>query len=72
MSNDPDFVRHTIPLIFDVPVALANKGAPATDALNLITNQIMDLIEQDKRTQALLARHGIEWGWGMGTWEEGT
>jgi hypothetical protein len=69
MSSDPEFVRHTIPLIFDVPVERANK--PFTqDALNGLTSRIIELIEQDERIQTLLRRSRIEWGIGDGTWEE--
>ena len=68
-SPDPDFVRHTLPLIFDVPAARAAK--PLTiDMLNGLTSRIIELIENDERLQALLRRSKIEWGLGTATWEE--
>jgi len=73
MQDDQEFVRHTVPLIFDVPSALAMRGDDrAVDALNLLTARIMDVIAADRRTQALLQRYGIEWGWGDASWEEST
>ncbi|MEM8675777.1 MAG: hypothetical protein AAGF83_18165 [Cyanobacteria bacterium P01_G01_bin.67] len=70
MEDDTNFVRHTVPLIFDVPAELPqNQGERAVDALNLLTTCIMDLIADDKRVQGIMRRHGIEWGWGEATWE---
>jgi hypothetical protein len=71
MTNDLQFERHTLPLIFDVPFELPqNQGERKIDALNIITARLVELIEEDKRLQGLMRRHGIEWGWGIGSWEE--
>ena len=71
MEEETKFVRHTVPIIFDVPVELPqNQGERLIDILNLLTTRIMDIIEQDKRAQGIMKRHGIEWGWGIASWEE--
>lgn len=68
ISPDPNFVRHTLPLIFDLPADRA--VTPRTiDALNAATSRIVELIEQDERLQVLFRRMRIEWGLGTGTWE---
>jgi len=70
-SPDPEYVRHTIPLIFDVPAARVSASSEqVADGLNIVTTLIMDTIAENKRIQATLRRYGIEWGWGQGTWEE--
>ena len=67
-SPDPDYVRYTIALIFDVPKDRA--GIPATvDALNGATSRIVELVEQDARLQWLLRRAKLEWGLSDGSWE---
>ncbi|KAB8139616.1 hypothetical protein F8S13_27445 [Chloroflexia bacterium SDU3-3] len=67
-SPDPEYVRHSIPLIFDVPAARADR--PLTvDMLQAATSRIIELIEKDERLQALLRRSKIEWGVGEGSWE---
>lgn len=68
-SSDPEFVRHTLPLIFDVHVS--RKDNPFTvEALNGATSRIIELIEQDEKVQRLLRRAKIEWGLGEGSWEQ--
>ena len=70
-SNDPDFVRHHLPIIFDVPQALAANHIRTNELLNLLSQQLTTLLEQDKRFQGILRRSGIEWGWEQGSWEKG-
>lgn len=67
-SGDPDFFRHAIPLIFDVPAERA-QSERTLDALNAATSRILELIDKDERLQALLRRSKIEWGIGQGSWE---
>ena len=67
--DDPDFVRHHLPIIFDVPRALAADPQRMVDLLNLLAQQITMHLENDARFQGLLRRTGIEWGWEAGTWE---
>ncbi len=69
MSDDPDFVRHHLPIILDVPEKLAQHPIQSVEFLNLVASRITELIEQDVRLQAILKRTGIEWGWEKGTWE---
>lgn len=68
-SNDPDFVRHHLAIIFDVPQALAADPVRSTDLLNLLSQHLTTLLEQDKRFQGILRRSGIEWGWEQGSWD---
>lgn len=68
--NDDQYIRHTMPLIFDVPAAMAEADSEqVADVLNAVTGRIFDLIGADQRLQALLAQHGIDWGWGDASWE---
>ncbi|MBC8162181.1 MAG: hypothetical protein H7Z42_13300 [Roseiflexaceae bacterium] len=67
-GQDPEYVRHSLPLIFDVQVS--RKDHPFTiEALNGITSRIVELVEQDQKLQSLMRRGKIEWGLGDGTWE---
>jgi hypothetical protein len=68
-NHDPDFVRHHLSIILDVPIKLARHPARSVDALNLISTVITETLEKDARLQALLRRYGVEWGWEQGTWE---
>lgn len=68
--SDDRYVRHTLPMVFDVPATLAEQDSEqVTDALNIITARLFDLIGDDLALQQLFARYGIEWGWGSATWE---
>jgi hypothetical protein len=69
MEEDPDFVRHHLPIILDVPTKLAARPVRSKEMLNLVTMLITEAIERDERVQAALKRTGIEWGWEKGTWE---
>jgi hypothetical protein len=68
--DDNQYIRHTMPLIFDVPAAMAESDREqVADVLNAATGRIFDLISADERLQALLTQHGIDWGWGDASWE---
>ena len=71
-GHDPDFVRHHLPIILDVPIKLARHQTRSVDALNLISTVITETLEGNARLQALLRRYGVEWGWEQGTWESDT
>ncbi len=68
-SPDPEYVRHSLPLIFDVHVSRKDH-AFTIEALNGLTSRIIELIEQDQKLQSLMRRGKIEWGLGDGTWEK--
>jgi hypothetical protein len=68
-GDDPDFVRHHLPIIFDVPRALAADQRRMLEVLNLLSLQITQHLENDQRFQSILRRFGVEWGWEEGTWE---
>ncbi|GAB4166691.1 MAG: hypothetical protein Fur005_27760 [Roseiflexaceae bacterium] len=68
-ADDPEFVRHHLAIIFDVPEKLAAKPKRMQEALNLICVKLTDAIERDEQLQALMRRYGVEWGWEKGTWE---
>jgi hypothetical protein len=67
--SDEAFVRHHLPIILDVPERLAADPVRLADVLNLVCLRLTEGLERDERLQALLRRHGIEWGWEQGTWE---
>lgn len=70
-SPDPEFVRHGLPLIFDVPARMAAEQEDyMLDMLNLLTTRLVEIVGEDKRLQGILRRTGIEWGWGEATWEQ--
>jgi hypothetical protein len=69
IPGDPDFVRHHLPIILDVPVKLAGNHVRSREVLNLITVRLTEALERDEALRALLTRYGIEWGWEPGTWE---
>jgi hypothetical protein len=66
---DDDFVRHHLPIIFDVPRELADDPQRTVEVLNLLSLHITQHLEQDERFQRMLRRFGVEWGWELGTWE---
>lgn len=67
--DDPEFVRHHLAIILDVPERLAADPVRSREMLNLVSLRITEALEQDRRLQGLLQRLGIEWGWELGTWE---
>ncbi len=69
MTINDDYIRHTFTVLFDVPADLAANNAVLRDVLNAAVSRITELIESDDRLQALLRRHGIEYGWEEGSWE---
>ncbi len=69
MTINDDYTRHTFTILFDVPADLAANNTVLRDALNAAVSRITELIEADDRLQALLRRHGIEYGWEEGSWE---
>lgn len=69
MTINDDYIRHTFTILFDVPADLAANNAVLRDVLNAAVSRITELIEADDRLQALLRRHGIEYGWEEGSWE---
>ncbi len=70
MSDDQEYLRHTIALIFDAPAERARKHPERlAEVLNILTSKIIDLIDRDTEVQSILRRNGIDWGVGEGTWE---
>lgn len=69
MTTNDDYTRHTFTILFDIPADLAANSEVMRDVLNAAASRITELIESDKRLQALLRRHGIEYGWEEGSWE---
>ncbi len=68
--SDDGFVRHHLPIILDVPARLAGNPVRSVEVLNLVCLRLTEALEKDTALQALLRRHGIEWGWEQGTWEQ--
>lgn len=69
MGSD-EFIRHHMPLIFDVPADLVADRVRAVEILNLVSGRMIEVLENDPGFQNLLQRHGIEWGWEKATWEK--
>ncbi|GAB4201759.1 MAG: hypothetical protein OHK0022_24090 [Roseiflexaceae bacterium] len=70
MSDDQEYLRHTIALIFDAPAERARKHPERlAEVLNILTSKIIDMIDRDSEIQDILRRNGIDWGLGEGTWE---
>lgn len=65
----PDFVRHSLTLVMDVPAALAADTQRMEDVLNAAVSRITELLDSDPRLRALLSSHGVELGWEAGSWE---
>lgn len=70
MSTDPEYVRHRLPLIFDVPKELAADRVRATEILNLVSGRMLELLESDARLNEIVRQFSIEWGWEQASWEE--
>lgn len=71
MLTEDNYLRHTLPLIFDVPADRARRHPERlAELLNIITSKIVDQIDRDDELQDMLRRNGIDWGLGTGSWEE--
>lgn len=71
MQEDREYIRHTMNLIFDVPEdMLRGNKRQVAEILNGIFGRMAELVEADERTQRLMRRYGIMFGWEEGTWEK--